>query len=165
MKKLLSFVIGLGVFIPGLLAQSYTSGTFATNTPVALLTTPSVIKGLTLTATTANATTFKFYDYDSATAARTNVVYAATTSPLQYSTNWTTLTTNSDGVIITNTFSGLYVTTTVVSAVTNERPRIITVTVPASSYRTLTLSKRVAYGLVGQANYAGLVEVEYDPQN
>ena len=163
MKKLLTLILGLSILVPGLLAQSYVSQLLATNTPVELVTTPATLKLMTLTATTANITTFKFYDNNDATAARTNVAYAATTTPLQYTTNWTSTWTNSDSVVITNSFSGLYVTTTVVAAVTNERPRIITVTVPASGQRTVTLDKRLSYGLVGQANYEGLVEVEYDP--
>lgn len=161
MKNLLKLILGISLLIPTLVAQVYTSNTLTTNTPVEIVTAPATLLSLTLTATTANATTFKFYDYNDTTS--TNVIYAATTTPLQYSTNWTSTTTNAQGVLLTNSFSGLYMTTTVVSAVTNERPRIITMTVPASSQRTLTLSKRLAYGLVAQANYAGLVEVEYDP--
>lgn len=161
MKNTIKLLLGTLFLLPSLIAQTYVSDTLLTNTPVALITTPAVIKAMTMTATTANATVFKFYDYNSTTS--TNVVYAATTAPLSYSTNWSTTFTNTQGIVLTNTFSGLYTTTTVVTAVTNERPRVITITVPASSQRTITLSKRLAYGLVGQANYAGLVEVEYDP--
>ena len=163
MKNLIkTFLAGL-LALPCLVAQTYTSATLVANTPQALITTPATISLLTVTATTAAVTTFKFYDNNDATAARTNVVYAATTSPLQYSTNWSSVYTNTAGVLLTNTFSGLYTTTTVVTAVTNERPRIITITVPASAQRTVTVSRQLAHGLVVQSSPAGIVEVEYEP--
>lgn len=161
MKTLLTLLAAVfaGVLLQ---AQTFVSTTVATNTPVAISTTPVNLLSLTLTATTANATTFKFYDFNDATASKTNVTYAATVSYSTYSTNYDTVITNTDGIVLTNTFSGLYTASTVVSAATNERPRVITVTVPASSVRTLTLSKRLSKGLVVQANYAGLVESEFD---
>lgn len=160
MKKFLSFlaVILTAGFVQ---AQTFVSSTFATNTPVAIATAPMTLLSLTLTATTANATTFKFYDFNDATASKTNVAYAATVRWSSYTTNYDVLVTNESSIVLTNTFSGLYTYSTVVAAVTNERPRVITVTVPASSQRTLTLSKRLRNGLVGQSDYAGLVEVEY----
>ena len=143
-------------------AQEFTSTTLATNTPVAIITTPTTLLSLQLTATTANSTTFKFYDFDDATAAKTNVVYAATVRLVNYATNYTDVITNTAGIVLTNTFVGNYTESQVVSAVTNERPRTLSITVPASSSRTLTLSKRLRNGLVAQANYAGLVEVEHE---
>lgn len=110
MKNLLNkLILGLGILlIPSLVAQvEYTSSVLATNTPVELVTTPAKISQLILTASTANSTTFKFYDYNDTTS--TNVVYAATTTPLQYSTNYSTTTTNIQGVVLTNTFTGLYI--------------------------------------------------------
>lgn len=148
--------------LPSLLAQEYVSDTLATDTPVELITTPATLRSLTCTASTAAITVFKFYDNNDPAADHTNVVYAATTTPLQYATNWSVAYTNADGVLLTNTFTGLFKGTTVVAAVTNERPRAITITVPASSQRIVTLTKRLAYGLVVQSSAAGLVEVEYD---
>lgn len=143
-------------------AQTFVSSTLATNTPVALITAPTTLLSLQLTATTANSTTFKFYDFDDATASKTNVVYAATVRYVDYATNYTVQITNTAGIVLTNTFVGNYKEAQVVSAVTNERPRTLTITVPASSSRTITLSKRLRNGLVAQANYAGLVEVEHE---
>lgn len=161
MKKLLTFLTSIFLCAVAF-AQTYTSTTLVANTPAVLVANRASLLSLTLTASTANATTFKFYDYNSATAARTNIVYAATVTYTTYSTNMAVVITNIDGIVLTNTFSGQVTTPVVVAAVTNERPRILTVTVPASSQRTLTLSRNLRVGLVSQADFAGIVEVEYD---
>jgi hypothetical protein len=161
MKRFFTY---LSVLFMGILAlgQDYTSAVTVANTPAVLVSAPAKLLSLTLTASTANITTFKFYDYNSATAARTNIIYAATVGYTAYTTNMTQVFTNEMGLVLTNTFAGLYREATVVAAVTNERPRVITMVVPASSQRTLTLSRQLRVGLVTQSDYAGIVEVEYD---
>lgn len=164
MKRFFSLIIGLA-FAGTLLAQEFATATLATNTLTSVLATPVKLTRLTLTATTANATTFKFYDMAGTTTS--NVVYGAYYSPTTYSTNysvtWTNTTADGQSYVGTNTFTGQYTAWTLNSASTNERPRTVTITVPASSSRSVDVTRYLRFGLVGQANYAGLVEAEYMP--
>ena len=155
MKKLLSLLF---LAVLPLQAQDITAATTST-TPVRLLSGRYVIHQLTLTATTAAATTFKFYDTSGTS---TNVVQAEYSRPLTYSTNWTTTVTNIDGIVITNTFTGTYVTSETVTAATNQRPAIWTIVVPASSSRSIdTRDRLLTRGLLVYSSAAGVAEVEY----
>lgn len=155
MKKLLSLLI---LAVLPLQAQDITAATTST-TPVSLLSGRYVVHQLTLTATTAAATTFKFYD---TTGTSTNVVQAQYTKPLTYSTNWTTVHTNDTGFVITNTFTGTYVTSETVNAATNQRPALWTIVVPASASRTIDARDRLlTRGLLVYSSAAGVAEVEY----
>lgn len=160
MKKLL-ISIGLLLACLGIQAQDYATATISSaNTLTSVLATKAKITKWTLTATTANPTTFKLYDMSTTTSS--NVVYPATVKLVSYSTNYSVAITNIDGVKLTNTFSGVYNAWVTDSAVTTERPRTITVTVPASGSRTIDATRYLKFGLVAQADQAGLVEVEYD---
>lgn len=161
MKKYLSPFIAVLVGLSIQAEEFATASLSAANTLTSVLATKAKITRLTLTATTAAATTFKLYDMTGTSSS--NVVYAATVSPSTVTTNFSVVITNIDGVVLTNTFSGQYTTWSTVSAVTNERPRTITITVPASSSRTIDVTRYLKFGLVAQASAAGLVEAEYEP--
>lgn len=123
-----------------------------------LFTFPVHVTQLTLTADTTNATTFVFYDNASTS---TNRASAAYDQPLQYPTNFTSVYTSSTGVLITNTFSGIFTTSTPVSTNSVERPRVFRTTVPASSQRTYNVNISTVFGLNVLANNDATVETEY----
>lgn len=168
MNKLISVLIGL--MLSGLaVAQEYATATLsAADTLVSVLTLPVKVTQLTLTATTAAATTFKLYD--STNTASSNITIATRYTPTTYSTNYSTTWTNITGPdgsgtyvtnIFTNSFSGTYTSWALTGSTTTERPRTLTVTVPASSSRTLDVTRFLKFGLTAQASAAGLVEVQY----
>ena len=161
-RSILNSLISLAVAgLFSLQAQdSFTTTTTTTNTPVSLLSGQYFLQQAVLTATSANATTFKFYDMTGTT---TNIVVPAYTKPLAYATNYSTVFTNVDGRIVTNTFSGRFVTTQSVGESTNERTRLLQITVPASSSRVIDLQGRgTALGLAVQSNHDGMVELQYN---
>lgn len=156
MKKL--FVISLALFASALAQAQFSFNSLTGGTPAMVSTTPVTLKSLTLTASTANNTTFKFWDLSDT---NYTVVTPSYTSGLSYSTNWTAVTTNSlSGAKYTNTFSGIFTTTQTVAAATNTAPTLITIIVPASSQRTLNLRYRAVRGLAALADYNGIAEVE-----
>lgn len=165
MKRITSLFIGL-LFAGTILAQEYATATLsAANTLTSVLSTKAKLTRLTVTATTAAATTFKFYDMTGTTTS--NVVYGAYYTPTTYTTNytvnWTETAADGNTIVHTNTFDGRYTAWTLTGASTNERPRTVTITVPASSSRTVDVTRFLKFGLVAQASAAGLVEAEYTP--
>lgn len=160
MKNLLKFLTVLSLGLTAVAEDITSSDT--TTTPVNLLSGRYVIHKLVLTATTANATTFKFYDSGTTNVYQTVGSY---TRPLAYSTNWSSAWTNADGLVITNSFTGQFVTTETVAASTNERPRMWTIVVPASQSREIPLKDRsTVLGLTVRSTTNGVAEVEYTGQ-
>ena len=155
MKKLLLLCSLLCVL--NIRADEVVSATVA-NTPLNLLATGKVIENITFTATTAAITTLKVYDAATAT---TNYIQAAYSSYASYSTNFNVVFTNSAGLLVTNTFAGIYTGPTAVSAVTNQRPRLVTIVVPASSIRSKDVQIQTSLGLTVVSDIAGIVEVTY----
>lgn len=133
--------------------------------PLAANTVSNVVSGrynvpelVFINTSSSNNATLKFYDW--ATAA-TSVVRAAYITTSSYETNYTVITTNSAGLLSTNSFTG-YVTVAVNnSAVTNEQTRLATVVVPAATTRTLPVEFITARGLTVLSDVAGLLEVTY----
>ncbi len=160
MNKLLKFLTVLSLGLTAV-AEDITSADTST-TPVNLLSGRYVVHKLVLTATTATSTTFKFYDTGTTNIYQTVGSY---TRPLAYSTNWSSVWTNADGLVITNSFTGQFVTTETVAASTNERPRMWTITVPASQSREIPLKDRsTVLGLTVRSTTNGVAEVEYTGQ-
>lgn len=103
----------------------------------------------------------RVFAYDAATAI-TNVVRSAYVSYATVSSNWVTVFTNASGLVITNTFTGLATVGTENAAVTNERPKIATILVPAGDI--VTRQTRIApnLGLTLFSTVAADVEIVYD---
>lgn len=140
-------------------AQNIVSVT-ASTTPVVALTNSATVKLLTLTATTASSTLFRFYDTKGTS---TNYVVAGYSRPISYATNYNVVFTNANGIVITNTFAGIYTTTEVVSVSTNQRPILWSITIPGNSTRTIDVTDRpVVNGLLVVANNSGIAEIEYE---
>lgn len=160
--KFFALITGLFVLASTMFAQTAVSAVTG-GTAVNLLSTGGyIIDSITFTATTTNNTTVKFYD-SSSTA--TNIVRAAYTSYSSYSTNFDSVFTNEAGILVTNTFVGRYTYPTSVSAVTNERPKLTTIVVPASGQRTKDTTIINARGLTLLSDYDGIVEVTYRSNN
>jgi len=110
--------------------------------------------------TSTNVARIKWYDASTTT---TNIVRAAYTSYSPYSTNWNSVSTNAYGIVVTNTFSGVYYAATSNLAVTNERPRLLEFVVPAASNVSLTdLNLSFSKGLTVVADNAGTYVLTYD---
>ena len=148
-----------GLYIQSASAQNnYTSVTTGP-TPVSVLASPAVISKLTVTATTSSSTTFRFYD---SSGTSTNIVLPTRQRPVSYSTNFNTVFTNINGVVITNTFSGTVTTMQTVAGGTVERPVVWSVTIPGNSTREVdTRNRIVVNGLLAVSSAAGVVEVQY----
>lgn len=132
--------------------------TVPADTATSLLTVPVITDEFTFTATTATTATVKIYDSATTT---TNYVQATYVKYASYTTNISSVFTNENGVILTNTFSGLYTYPATVSAVTNSIPAILTVVIPGNTQRSKTIRLQVMRGLVAVSNGAVIVEVDY----
>lgn len=101
--------------------------------------------------------------YDAATAT-TNVIRPAYTSYSYYSTNYSTTHTNTAGIVVTNTYVGMYRGSTANAAVTNERTRLLGPVAIAGSATTEFDGFVLApvHGLVAWCDSAsGILEITY----
>lgn len=156
MKKLIPFLL---VSLTAL-AQEYTSVVTTGGTPVSVLAEPVAVKQITLTATSSSATTFVFYD---TAGTSTNYVRPQYVRPVSYSTNFTTVYTNTYGIVITNTFTGIWVTTETVPSANVERQRLWRFVIPGNTTRTVDVAdRRLLNGLLTLSSANGIVEVEYE---
>jgi len=130
----------------------------AANVVSNLFTNGKQISQIIATATSTNITTFKFYDSSNTS---TTIVQAAYQNWASYATNFSTTFTNESGVLITNSFSGIWTYPTSVSASTNARPVVLTLVVPAGAQRTKVINLLTIHGLNVIPNQSGIVEVDY----
>lgn len=140
MNKLISFFAGL-LLAASLHAQSYIwkSGS-ATSSAATLLSTTVGFKYIQLTDTSGSANLVTIYDNSTAS---TNVVSAAYTAAVTYTTNVVESFTNLAGVAQSFTNTVLHTQTYTVAAATNEARVLYRVTVPASGTVTFSPSPGV----------------------
>ena len=157
MKK---FIISLfGIFAAlSLFGQTVIVRTVTANAVSNYLSGRYLVDNMTFINGATNTATLKFYDW--ATAA-TNVVRAAYDSKTSYTTNYSTVYTNSAGIVATNTFSGLYIADVSNPAVTNEQTRLATYQAPGSATSDLPAPLQVARGLVLLSDQTGTIEITY----
>lgn len=107
-----------------------------------------------------NVATVKFYDSASND---TNYVQAAYTSYSLISTNYATTFTNAAGIVVTNTFSGVYTLATANAASTNERPSLFgPLAMPYNTWTTVpNISIEPNVGLTIYSTQAGTLETTY----
>ena len=156
MKKLFLLIAALAC-LTSAFADSAVS-TLTANTAANILATPKAIDSITVTATTTNITTVRFYDSSTTS---TTLVQAAYQRWASYQTNYSTVFTNEANLLVTNTFRGTWTYPTSVSVATNARPAILTLIIPASSQRTKIGNLLTIQGLTAQANQDAIVEVDY----
>ena len=135
--------------------------TLTANTAFNLLSTGKIIDAITVTATTANTTTVNFYDSSNTT---TTYVQTAYGNIISYSTNFSQIFTNENGIVITNTFVGQWSGAQSVSASTNSRPAVQIIIVPGNTSRAKVVNAQTVLGLTAQANQGCIVEVSYRNQ-
>lgn len=111
-----------------------------------IITAAAIVDNMAVINATTNSATIIFYDHNDADS--TNYVQAAYTSYTTYATNYNVVFTNATGVLVTNTFAGLYTAAVSHSASTNQRPVIQTLLVPASSVLNKDLRLQVIRGLL-----------------
>ena len=127
-------------------------------TPANVLSAPELISNISILATTTNNTTVIFYD---TTGTSTNYVQAAYTSYVSYATNYDVVFTNSASILVTNTFRGRYTAPVVNTISTNQRPKMITIIVPASAQYSSDVQLHPLKGLTLLADHAATVTLTY----
>lgn len=159
MRNLLSYLslaIMLVIAIPAKSDNVVVIG--AANVSSNLVATPIITDSITVTATSANITTVRFYDSATTT---TNYIQGAYTSYSSYATNYSVIFTNANSFLVTNTFVGVYTLGTVNAASTNTLPLLYTIIVPASAERVKVVKIGVLRGLVAVPNQNCIIEVDY----
>lgn len=155
--KLFSIIAALALLTISTKADS-TAVTVAAGVCSNLLSTPKLVSAITVTATSTNLTTFKFYDSANTTTTRVQAAYSAYAS---YNTNITSVITNAAGLLLTNTFTGVWTYPSSVSAVTSSLPAVVTIIIPGSAQRTKNVRLQNVRGLAVVPDQAGIVEVDY----
>jgi hypothetical protein len=162
MKKLASYLVSLTLMAFCALGQTTISQAITGGTVANLLDEGGVlVDSITFTASTSTNTTVKLYDSSTTS---TNYVVAAYSRYASYATNFDSVFTNAEGVLVTNTFSGRWTYPTSVSASTNERPKVLNFVVPGSGQRTKDTLWTPARGITILADQDGIVEVTYRKQ-
>lgn len=166
LKTILLGVTVLWTVLSAQAADRVTSAAVSAVTPLTVLSGGNyVVKDiLFINGNTTNAATIKFYD---STANGTNLVIGGRTVYSSYTTNYNIVHTNSAGIVITNTVSGLYTYGTVVGQTTNERPTVVgPYLITANGSRTLAdVNISPLLGLTIYSTQAGTVEVTYEIVN
>lgn len=142
-------------------AQSvnYTSRALTANTALNVLAGRYVVDTVRFyNPSSSNVATIKFYDSSSTS---TNTIRPAYTSVSGYETNYSVTTTNANGLLQTNTFTGWYTYEVSNSAVTNERARLAVVAVAPGATRDLPIQFITAAGLTVLSDAAGYLDVSY----
>ena len=141
-----SLLVGALLLIaPALQAQQLQSVVaLASNTVSNLLSGAYIIDNFIAINATTNNVTIRFYDTSNTT---TTMVQAAYTSYASYATNYSITFTNEAGVLVTNTFAGIYTAPTTNSAATNSKPVIQSIIVPAGTTLNKDVRLQVVKGL------------------
>ena len=156
MKKLLTL---LSIIAATLLTQAdQIVLTVAGGSTSNIVTGPIIVDTITATAASSNITTLKFYDSPNATI---TYIQAATYKLARYATNFSTLVTNAQGVVFTNTFRGQATLPTAVTLATNTLPVVQTMVVPGSALRAKEVKFQTMKGLAVNANEDVVIEIDY----
>ena len=123
-----------------------------------LLSVGTLIDNITVTSTSTNITTLRFYDSSTTS---TSVVRGAYSQVRSYATNFSVVFTNEADLLITNSFRGTWTYPTSVSAVTNSLPVWTTLVVPAGASRSKDYRGQTIRGLTVVPNADAIVEVDY----
>lgn len=161
MKRL--FIALIALFVTASVhAASVSMFTLTNNAAIRLLSVQAAVDNLTVYNSSTNAATIRFYDSNAASGAgMTSIVRAAYTSYSTYATNYDVAFTNEYNVIITNTFVGTYTAGTSVSAVTNERPVVAILQVPATTILSQDIKLLPVRGLTALSDQDGVLTVTY----
>lgn len=157
MKKLLVSILLLIATALPIMADN-TVVVCAANTASNLVATPLITDSMTFTATSASTTTVKLYD--SATTG-TNIVLGAYTRYITYTTNYSTVWTNENSMLVTNTFVGTYTAPVSAAKATSSLPALLTVVIPGSGQRTKTIQLQAVRGLTAVPDQNVIIEVDY----
>ena len=163
--KFIKPLLALSVAIFGLntasAQDSILSATYTAGTPTNLLSGGKYLVKDILFISSSNATTsVKFYD----SAGSTNIVRAAYTNFTSYATNYNVVWTNSSGILVTNTQTGVYRQSVPVSASTNEAPALAgPFLITALGTRTISdVNVIPVNGFTLMSAGAGIVEIVYE---
>jgi hypothetical protein len=164
MKNFFRSIITAALLGLGLFAQAQTSLVVSTNlvagTPFTILSGGKYVITSVLFINTNAATVSTLSFYDSQNHSTTNI-QASYVSYATVSTNWSNVFTNADGLIVTNTFTGVSNVGTTVAAATNTLPSKLTFLVPAASSRTVNTVWQPMLGATVNASAAGVIEIGY----
>lgn len=158
MNKFNLFLLGLLALVGSAFGQTTTVTAVTGGTPVNVLAFPAVITEIRFSnANTTNNAVLKFYDNSTSA---TNVVREGFYTPLSYTTNFTTVSTNF-GVVFTNTYEARVTTQVFNAGVTNERSRVIEWMVPPSTTDTIITRRVVGRGWTLLSTTSGTLTTTY----
>lgn len=143
----MKILIALVLLASALIGSAQTTSHFkmTNDAPRLLLSGAKIVDNVVVLNT--NATTAVLRFYDNSTGA-TSIVRAAYTRYQSIATNFNQIFTNEANVLVTNTFIGVYRAPVAVAAITNERPVLRTIAVPASTTLERALDLQTMLGLV-----------------
>lgn len=166
MNRILIYAASLFLSFSALAQNKTITAALTYGTPSLVLTGGKYeILGVLFQNSVATNTVLKFYD---AGTASTSIVRQACTSWNSYATNFSSVWTNTAGILITNVFAGTYRYSTSEAAVTNERPKILgPLAAPASAVLTVDwLAFSPNLGLVALSDTAsGTLQITYRETN
>lgn len=164
MKYIKSTLLASVLAVSGLAQEFFTSAALST-TPATVLTNSNggafVVTSLLITATnTTTPTTVSFYD----SSGSTNIINAAYTRQISYATNVTSIFTNENSIIITNTYPGTWTGPVTVAAATNERPYLYKVIIPADSQVSKNVLWLPGRGVTAVSSSGATLQLYYNKQ-
>jgi len=162
MKKLIA-LIGLlaGLVYSAQAQQTMVLTSLAANTVSNIVAFPCIIDNFNVVNSTTNVAQVNFYDSAGLT---TNYVQGAYTSYASYATNFSVVFTNQTGVLVTNTFAGIYTAPTSNSSSTNTRALLFSAIVPANSVLSKDVKIQTIRGLNAVPNQAVTLVTTYRTQ-
>lgn len=158
MKKLLTLAVLLTGILTSIGQQRMVLTSLAANTVSNLVSQAALIDNFAIVNATTNDATVTFYDSSNTS---TTIVRNAYVSYSSYATNFNVVFTNATGVLVTNTFSGMFTGPTTNSAVTNARPVIMSIPVPANSILNKDVRLQVLRGINAIPNQAVTITTTY----
>ena len=161
MKKSLILLAALVLAALNAVAQSTTFSTNLSAGTSLVLSVPAQISSITVGGTSSGATTVSLFDNNANVATYTNAAYTTTIS---YPTNMTSVITNSTGALQTNTYTGVFTTTTTTAANTNTFPNLGVYSAAASTIvGPFNVSFNTVRGLAVTASTNATLTVVYRP--
>lgn len=152
MKSIWNFLINVFLLCCvafGGLAQTYVSFTTAADTPLMVSTGRDTVQSIAAINATGGPLNLKLYDSANTTTNYTRQAYNATIS---YPTNYSVITTNASGRLLTNNVVGTFRNIQPVSTGTVVKPKLLDVTIPANTIRTFELNVAPTFGLLAHTD-------------
>lgn len=160
MKKLFSLVaLLIGLAVPAQAQQLMSVTSLAAHTATSVLAASYLIDNFVVINSTTNTAILRFYDSNTSA---TNMAQAATYSYATWATNYTVVFTNYAGVLVTNSFVGVYTgPTAAVAGATVAKPAMLQLAIPAGTTLNKDVKLLPVLGLAAQCDQAVTLVTTY----